>query len=1824
MPISEFQKRQIVTMMGEDPSKFTTDDEGTMLQAFTPPKPQPSISPTPVPKGELLPSTDSPLMTVGKTFAQDAPSSIGAGLGAGEGLALGGSLMEGLPLALRTRGASLLLPLITTLLGGYAGGKVTKAAQDQIEPEEWQKNVALSQQQNPKSAMAGNLATLPLAGFNPSPTRFAKAGGALAKLATGAPMMEGEASNLLNVGAGAGIGAGQAMVQGDDLKSILLNAAIGGVFNKPNVIGKRLGFHDTQPYDINQDLQGGLIPRETTTGTEPIAPAQPRQPLQIEDRKQGIPMPEVTDSTKLEQQRQQKIVDFQKAKQELENQKIDEATKSIQDELQQRQAQITPQQVNPQKTSMKGVEAGSVEAGNVEVAQESPADLQARRVEEQLAGREQPKYSEETKLEPPKSPSDIYTKFEAEQVPTLKEYAATSDWYKKLADFGFKFRGVKMDASGNPIDVNTGKPVAGQAILRQAANQVGTIKLGKGAGADTPVHELLHHFFNDLLQSGRLGDRRLMEKYYGTIEKTPEYSQWKSARDAQQLSSTPEEYAATNGGYEFLRQHLNVLGETPLKKWFNDFRSHLKTRYTEHATPEDYQRLLNYRLMYDKPFSGEGIGPSIAGTRNQDESKIEPNIEKPVLGPNMDTARRISGMTPDEFKNEAGGFNKYNLELGKNATPADAQELVQLHKKANDEMSTAFKKASESRSDKDIGDAVKLASKPQFFNEAISEYEKKSGAKLERLSEQSKLLDPMHDSIPIALEGVENGIKHGTMDEEAAVEFKKNLVEQINWKDNEKLLKKIMATDFESEKQVASLRKEFSKLSPQPIEVPRQLPPDNLEANKPQPKESATKLRKVPQDVKAGQEPPKPIQPIDETKLVREPISAEEQKSRIEDTKSTWREIDSTRRPYETATSLRERYQKTYDYANELRDSGQMHSNEYEGTLNRMVNLQAAYEHLRDKFKLISAPDIGPKYSEESKLPEKSEHDKLKSQLDYLPYIQNRDIKSKIVNRVIANATEKKDSGLITPEEHQSLIYNSNKWLRSMRMKQHQVGEEPQNQIKSFLPSIARPEIEKIANIEHPKAQEVADSLTKFYEYWRQYKGKFTNDIVGKLVNHIDFFNPKELFFQDNQKMRNVVNYLWDMQDSGSSSIKLTPEEQKIRSYIQDTQNLLKDEKNAVAPNLPSIPFEEHFLPQIPARKVLDTLFNKSGTPEATKLWRDWNDYYTNTLGLSQAAADRAAKQFSDAYLKQETNLASQFRPIDKGEEFKMPRSWRDNSLVDIMSRYTTRYGRRLAYYKSIENDPVIKDALYNPKTGLAKNQNVRNVLENIQGVTENEEAKRTAASGVFRAGALGTLTGSKDFVSNLTLGFQHLTPRQALQSPFDAWMHMRDNIADSFKTGVNRQNIASLEFGDGGIDDLTTLLRRSRDILNVLQGRNWLEQMTRATAFGQGRFATLDNLASLRKSQQRGQGWTSHLLSKTQEKFMDDFAPKDWRTRAQTPEDIAETAAKYVESVQGKYDFRGLPSISQKGTLSPYLALSRWNIEKMNNFNQYVVQPALKGNITPLLMSTIGMVLGGAAVTKLVELTTGRKEKTPKYEEIMASKDKLKGLTYKLAGLASLSGYAGMLGDLTKSAMDIEFKNRPQSFNNPLIAGVESVAQNGSDILEAVQNGDLNITGDAISQMLEDTLQTYRLGLAHLSSEKQTDIEKSNKYRDLKLFKSLNDLPVPSASSERANPFLNKDIKDFKKTQDMGEATRLLPKLFTKAFEDSKGNVDVLRSKLNGIKLNNYDTLPNPDRIPYTFAQYLQYVSKTQGADKAAALLTDYYLKNAVNKAKSSMIPSI
>ena len=65
------------------------------------------------------------------------------------------------------------------------------------------------------------------------------------------------------------------------------------------------------------------------------------------------------------------------------------------------------------------------------------------------------------------------------------------------------------------------------------------------------------------------------------------------------------------------------------------------------------------------------------------------------------------------------------------------------------------------------------------------------------------------------------------------------------------------------------------------------------------------------------------------------------------------------------------------------------------------------------------------------------------------------------------------------------------------------------------------------------------------------------------------------------------------------------------------------------------------------------------------------------------------------------------------------------------------------------------------------------------------------------------------------------------------------------------------------------------------------------------------------------------------------------------------------------------------------------------------------------------------------------------------------------------------------------------------------------------------------------------------------------------------------------------------------------------------------MMAKLKSLKEgNDYATMPSVDDMPLSFAKYMAYLTKKDGAQSAQDAMMDYFKHKVVNEAKGELVP--
>ena len=529
------------------------------------------------------------------------------------------------------------------------------------------------------------------------------------------------------------------------------------------------------------------------------------------------------------------------------------------------------------------------------------------------------------------------------------------------------------------------------------------------------------------------------------------------------------------------------------------------------------------------------------------------------------------------------------------------------------------------------------------------------------------------------------------------------------------------------------------------------------------------------------------------------------------------------------------------------------------------------------------------------------------------------------------------------------------------------------------------------------------------------------------------------------------------------------------------------------------------------------------------------------------------------------------------------------------------------------------------------RDKHVQNIMNTIAGNDRMHEPWTQAMSSIVKGSMMGTLTGMKDMATGPIIALRDLHITSAPYTIIRGMADFRENYHKTFDQGVNKGSFFALADGDFDVQ-AHSYVDMFKNTLYNMSGRNFMEQAARTFAFGGARVEAAANATRL----------ASGKADKQTMQFMNQFATPEMianyrQNKSATPAELDSMAAKAVESWQGSYDVREHSYGVTHGTLSPIWNLAKWNIGQMNRFNKYVVAPAVKeGNYWPLINSTLGIAMGGEFVNWLQNKVMGdKKEKFPTMAEIAAKQNEtgsipLDDLTYRAIGLASLSGIGGMYGDIAKMVYDWKNKNYVQGYNNVLMDAAATNLNLANDLRTAMQNGDHVQVTDVIAKVLQNNFQVARIVINNATDEGKANVTRANMLRDLRVFNQMHGLPVSDTGALPAQSyFTGKEERDWKRSKNLETAIPQGQELIKKILEDAKrpdGSLDIekLHTDMRALKSNSYQTMPSPTEKPLSYLGYRQWLQKTQGDQEAEARTSDYLRQNAINRAKTAMVPAL
>lgn len=279
--------------------------------------------------------------------------------------------------------------------------------------------------------------------------------------------------------------------------------------------------------------------------------------------------------------------------------------------------------------------------GNAANAAESAADLEARRIEADLAGESRPRYQDTATPEQPRM--------------TAAEMAGATEYGRAKQATKVRFRENVTRPDGTPVrGRNIGRPTPVDLALADVSTKYGT--------PDTPWHELLHQFIRDVKSHGSPKEKKLVETMLRAVD-------------------GDEEKLVQAGGVDF----YNRMFDKKSNSFLRDVSDAIRTRFGS-KNPDVAARQLSAGMRYGAGAAERGLGPDAVATgaakagaaSGESEARYQPLDESQNY---FDDNRKLSGKA--DMRRTISTLINQQGELGK----VEVRELTQnsidaLYKKA--------------------------------------------------------------------------------------------------------------------------------------------------------------------------------------------------------------------------------------------------------------------------------------------------------------------------------------------------------------------------------------------------------------------------------------------------------------------------------------------------------------------------------------------------------------------------------------------------------------------------------------------------------------------------------------------------------------------------------------------------------------------------------------------------------------------------------------------------------------------------------------------------------------------------------------------------------------------------------------------------------------------------------------------------------------------------------------------------------------------------------------------------------------------------------------
>jgi hypothetical protein len=329
---------------------------------------------------------------------------------------------------------------------------------------------------------------------------------------------------------------------------------------------------------------------------------------------------------------------------------------------------------------------------------------------------------------------------------------------------------------------------------------------------------------------------------------------------------------------------------------------------------------------------------------------------------------------------------------------------------------------------------------------------------------------------------------------------------------------------------------------------------------------------------------------------------------------------------------------------------------------------------------------------------------------------------------------------------------------------------------------------------------------------------------------------------------------------------------------------------------------------------------------------------------------------------------------------------------------------------------------------------------------------------------------------------------------------------------------------------------------------------------------------------------------------------------------------------MQGSYDMTQLPAWMLESGAAPYLTWSKWSAGQYSNFVKFAIEPAMQGNVKPLIGHLLIGALGGLAVDQVREWMNNREGRDVNWNELESwmkqnqgqlGANGMKQLSLKLMNIMQGVGTFGIAGDMAKMVMTASIGGTPQGMAvSPVANAVFDSSKKVAAALKAIDDGE--DFGLVLRQAMGDVAKTHvqvaRVANNWLNEDENLRYDDRRKRR---LFDELTGAPT-QAGTFSVN-YGNLAEKEFERGSITGKTGEEAFSLVSKARKDATSPEDYA-SRIRKLKTSQNAIMPSMERQPMKAARYLGFVEGAQPG-KGSETLKRYYTRQNEDAYRKSLI---